>query len=58
MRRDGDTEMGTLANDMNRLRRRASRQKRSIGSRPEAWRDWSATMDEIVALTLRLVSSC
>ena len=46
-----------LAQRMARLRRRAARQKRKVGSRPEAWQRWSATMDEIAGLTQRLVTS-
>lgn len=56
MRRDDETDTGALARELSRLRRRAARQKRTITSDPEAWREWSATMDEIGALTRRLVA--
>src|SRR5690606_8641757 len=35
---------------------RAARQKRNIKSGPEAWRAWSATMDEIGTRTQHLVA--
>jgi hypothetical protein len=55
MRRDSEAVTGILVRELARLRRRAVRQKRSIKSKPEAWRDWSATIDEIAAVTQRLV---
>lgn len=57
MRRDGEMDVDALAQQLARLRRRATRQKRSIGSGPEAWQRWSATLDEIAGLTQRLVAS-
>lgn len=56
MRRDSEIDTGALARELARMRRRVARQKRSIASSPEAWRDWSATMDEIAGLTQGLVS--
>jgi hypothetical protein len=57
MRRKSEIDIGALADELSRLRRRAARQKRSIASGPEAWQRWSGTMDEIVGLTQRLVAS-
>jgi len=56
MAQDDEIELGALTRDLARLQRRAARQKRSIGSRSDAWRNWSATMDEIVSLTERLIA--
>ena len=56
MAQDEEIELGALTRDLARQQRRAARQKRSIGSRPDAWRNWSATMDEIVSLTERLIA--
>lgn len=56
MTRDSETEIGALAEDLVRLRRRATRQKRNINSSSNAWQTWSATMDEIATLTQRLVT--
>ena len=57
MTRDRAIETGALAQELARLRRRGARQKRNIKSGPEAWRAWSATMDEIANLTQQLVGS-
>lgn len=57
MKRDSQTAIAALASQLSGLRRRAARQKRNIKSRPEEWREWSATMDEIAGLTQRLVAS-
>lgn len=55
MRRDGEMDTGDLAQELARLRRGAARRKRNIEASPDAWQDWSATMDEIAILTQRLV---
>jgi hypothetical protein len=55
MRRDSETDTGALVRELARLRRRAAHQKRNIEARPDAWQDWSATIDEISVLTQRLV---
>jgi hypothetical protein len=55
MRRDGEMDSGDLAQELGRLRRRATRQKRNIKASPDAWQDWSATMEEIAVLTQQLV---
>jgi hypothetical protein len=55
MRRDSEIGSGDLAQELARLQRRAARQKRRIKSEPEAWRDWSVTMEEISKLTRQLV---
>jgi hypothetical protein len=57
MRRNSESDVSALERELSRLRRRAARQKRNIRSSPDAWRDWSATMDEIAGLTQRLVAS-
>ena len=56
MWRDSEIDTGALVRELARLRRRAARQKRNIKSGPEAWREWSATMDEIGIRTQRLVA--
>ena len=55
MRRDSEIGSGDLARELARLQRRAARQKRRIKSEPEAWREWSATMEEISNLTRQFV---
>jgi hypothetical protein len=57
MRRDSEIDVDALAQQLARLQRRAARQKRKVGSSPEAWQRWSATTDEIASLTQRLVAS-
>jgi hypothetical protein len=52
-----DSEVGVLTPDLSRLRRRAVQQKRKIETSPAAWQSWSATMDEIAALTKSLVAA-
>lgn len=53
----GGTEIEALKQDLVRLRRRAARHKRNIEASADGWRQWSTTMDEIVALTERLLAS-
>jgi len=53
---DSEIDTGALARELVRLRRRATRQKRTIKSGSDAWQEWSATMDEIANLTRRLVA--
>lgn len=53
---DSEIDTNALAQELARLRRRAARQKRNIRSGSDAWQRWSATMDEIAALTQRLVT--
>jgi hypothetical protein len=55
MRRDSETGIGALTRELTRLQRRAARQKRNIRASPDAWQDWSATMEKIAILTQRLV---
>ena len=57
MRRNSEMDVDALAQQLAQLQRRATRQKRKVGSSPEAWQRWSATMDEIAGLTQRLVAS-
>jgi len=57
MRRNGEMDVEALVQQLARLRRRAARQQRQIGSSPEAWQKWSTTLDEIAGLTQRLVAS-
>ena len=40
-----------------RLRRRAARHRRLLGTDPEAWQRWSGTMDEIEDVTDQIVRS-
>ena len=56
MSRNSGIDVGDLKRELTRLRRRAARQKRQIKSHPEAWQQWSATMDEIATLTERLIA--
>jgi hypothetical protein len=51
------TRMTELEAELSRLRRRAARQRRAIGTRPDAWQTWSSTMDEIATLIDRMVAS-
>jgi hypothetical protein len=51
------TRMTELAGELSRLRRRAAWQKRGIATRPDAWRRWSSTMEEIATLIDRMVAS-
>lgn len=53
---DSEIDTGTLVRELARLRRRAARQKRKITSEPDAWRVWSATMEEIASLIVLLVA--
>jgi hypothetical protein len=57
MIRGSETQIGEMSRDLSRLRRRAARQKRSIEISADGWQQWSATMDEIISLTQRLVAS-
>jgi hypothetical protein len=54
---DSGTKIAALSQDLARLRRRAARQKRSIGMSADAWQRWSTTMEEIGGLTQQLVAS-
>ena len=56
MRRDIEIDTGALAQELARLRRRATRQKRKISAGSDAWQKWSATMDEIAILAQRLAA--
>ena len=56
MRRNSETDIGALVDELSRLRRRAARQKRTSKSDSEAWRTWSATMDEIVRTSERVIA--
>lgn len=56
MKPDSQMDFSTLASELGRLRRRAVRQRRHSGSGPEAWQDWSATMQEVTTLTQRLLA--
>ena len=56
MRRDSETDTRDLTRELARLRRRAGRQKRTIRSGPDAWRQWSTTMDQIASVTQQLVA--
>jgi hypothetical protein len=51
------TRMTQLDAELSRLRRRAARQKRAIGTHPEAWQTWSSTMEQIATLIDRMVAS-
>jgi predicted phage tail protein len=55
MMRDSGTAIEALSQDLSRLRRRAAQQKQNIETSADAWQRWSTTMDEITALTQRLV---
>ena len=55
MMQDSELGISSLARELARLRRRAARQKRNIDVSPDAWQNWSATMEEIAVLTQRLV---
>ena len=51
------TRMTELDAELSRLRRRAAKQKRAIGTHPDAWQTWSSTMDEIATLIDQMVAS-
>jgi hypothetical protein len=55
--RDSEATIGSIGRDLTRLRRRAARRKRNIEESADGWQQWSTTMDEIAALTQRLVAS-
>ena len=57
MAQDSRGEIRTLSRDLSRLRRRAARQKRNIKNGADGWQQWSVTIQEIAAVTQRLVSS-
>ncbi|MBN9345475.1 MAG: hypothetical protein J0I48_04605 [Devosia sp.] len=46
-----------LADDFERLRRRAVRQKRRVDESFEAWQRWSLTMDEAMAIVAVIAST-
>ncbi len=51
------TRMAELDAELSQLRRRAARQKRDFGTRPDSWQRWSRTMEEITTLTERMAAS-
>jgi hypothetical protein len=51
-----DARIGELGEQLARLQRRATRQKREISRKPDAWQRWSDTMSEIVTLIDHLVT--
>ena len=57
VRGNSGTGISKLGDELARLRRRAARQKRNISRNSDVWQQWSSTMDEITALTERLVAS-
>jgi hypothetical protein len=57
MQGNNGTDISELGNELARLRRRAARQKRNISRNSDDWQRWSSTVDEIAALTERLVAS-
>ena len=57
MQDNSGTNISEFSDKLARLRRRAARQKRAIAATSEAWQRWSSTMDEIAALTERVVTS-